>query len=155
MHLVADENLYDKLLVTRLPISLGKELGYLPGSLEEKLAPWMKPIIDNLNYLTGSGIDKQGERSKRHVRNNSTHSWEDLKGMGLIEVEAINYIRGRLIAHQYMLIDGAQHVTLLEALTIVSRAGEGTKLVFTGDPNQIDNPYFDSGSNGLTWLVEN
>ena len=154
LHLVADENLYDKLLVTRPPISLGKELGYLPGSLEEKLAPWMKPIIDNLNYLTGSGIDKQGERSKKHVRNNSTHSWEDLKGMGLIEVEAINYIRGRSIAHQYILVDEAQNLTPLEVKTIVTRAGEGTKLVFTGDPNQIDNPYVDSDSNGLTWLAE-
>lgn len=156
LHLVADENMYDKLLVPRPPISLGKELGYLPGSLEEKLAPWMKPIIDNLNYLTGSGIDKQGERerSKKHVRNNNTHSWEDLKGMGLIEVEAINYIRGRSIAHQYILIDEAQNLTPLEVKTIVTRAGEGTKLVFTGDPHQIDNPYVDSDSNGLTWLAE-
>ena len=154
LHLVADENLYDKLLVTRPPISLGKELGYLPGSLEEKLAPWMKPIIDNLNYLTGSGIDKQGDRSKKNVRNNTTHSWEDLKGMGLIEVEAINYIRGRSIAHQYILVDEAQNLTPLEVKTIVTRAGEGTKLVFTGDPNQIDNPYVDSDSNGLTWLAE-
>lgn len=154
LHLVADENLYDKLLVTRPPISLGKELGYLPGTLEEKLAPWMKPIIDNLNYLTGSGVNKEGQRSKKHLRNNSNHSWEDLKGMGLIEVEAINYIRGRSIAHQYILIDEAQNLTPLEVKTIVTRAGEGTKLVFTGDPYQIDNPYVDSESNGLTWLAE-
>ena len=154
LHLVADENLYDKLLVTRPPISLGKELGYLPGTREEKLAPWMKPIIDNLNYLTGSGVNKEGQRSKKHLRNNSNHSWEDLKGMGLIEVEAINYIRGRSIAHQYILIDEAQNLTPLEVKTIVTRAGEGTKLVFTGDPYQIDNPYVDSESNGLTWLAE-
>ncbi len=155
LNLVADENMYERLLVSRPPISLGKELGFLPGSLDEKLAPWMKPIIDNLDYLTGSKFNKKGEKVALKERdNNARNSWEDLKGMGLLEVEAINYIRGRSISHQFILIDEAQNLTPLEVKTIVTRAGEGTKIVFTGDPNQIDHPYLDSDSNGLTWLAK-
>ena len=152
---VADENLYERLLVSRPPIPLGKELGYLPGSLDEKLAPWMKPIIDNLDFLTGSKYNKNGQKNDlKERRENTKSSWEDLQGMGLLEVEAINYIRGRSIPHQFILIDEAQNLTPLEVKTIVTRAGEGTKIVFTGDPNQIDHPYLDSDSNGLTWLAE-
>ncbi len=92
LHQVADENIYERLLVSRPPVPLGKELGYLPGSLDEKLAPWMKPIRDI----------------------NSKNSWEDLRGMGLLEVEAINYIRGRSIPHQFILIDEAQNLTPLD-----------------------------------------
>ncbi len=155
LHLVADENDYERLLVSRPPISLGKELGFLPGSLDEKLAPWMKPIIDNLDYLTGSKFNKKGEKVALKERDNNTrNSWEDLRGMGLLEVEAINYIRGRSIPHQFILIDEAQNLTPLEVKTIVTRAGEGTKIVFTGDPYQIDHPYLDSDSNGLTWLAK-
>ena len=115
----------------------------------------MKPIIDNLDYLTGSKFNKKGEKVAPKERdNNARNSWEDLKGMGLLEVEAINYIRGRSISHQFILIDEAQNLTPLEVKTIVTRAGEGTKIVFTGDPNQIDHPYLDSDSNGLTWLAK-
>ena len=155
LHQVADENIYERLLVSRPPIPLGKELGYLPGSLDEKLAPWMKPIIDNLDYLTSPKSYKNGEKIDRKDRDiNSKNSWEDLRGMGLLEVEAINYIRGRSIPHQFILIDEAQNLTPLEVKTIVTRAGEGTKIIFTGDPNQIDHPYLDSDSNGLTWLAK-
>mgnify|MGYP005698146001 FL=1 len=134
---------------------MGKELGYLPGSLDEKLAPWMKPIIDNLEFLTSPKSNKNGEKIDRKDRDiNSKNSWEDLRGMGLLEVEAINYIRGRSIPNQFILIDEAQNLTPLEVKTIVTRAGEGTKIVFTGDPNQIDHPYLDSDSNGLTWLAK-
>lgn len=155
LHQVADENMYEKLLVSRPPISLGKELGYLPGSLDEKMAPWMKPIIDNLDFLTGTKSNKNGEKVNLKVRNsNAKNSWEDLQGMGLLEVEAINYIRGRSIPHQFILIDEAQNLTPLEVKTIVTRAGEGTKIIFTGDPYQIDHPYLDSDSNGLTWLAK-
>ena len=155
LHQVADENIYERLLVSRPPIPLGKELGYLPGSLDEKLAPWMKPIIDNLDFLTSPKSNKNGEKIDRKERDiNSKNSWEDLRGMGLLEVEAINYIRGRSIPNQFILIDEAQNLTPLEVKTIVTRAGEGTKIVFTGDPNQIDHPYLDSDSNGLTWLAK-
>ena len=115
LHQVADENIYERLLVSRPPIPLGKELGYLPGSLDEKLAPWMKPIIDNLEFLTSPKSNKNGEKIDRKDRDiNSKNSWEDLRGMGLLEVEAINYIRGRSIPNQFILIDEAQNLTPLE-----------------------------------------
>jgi PhoH-like ATPase len=149
--MVADERAYDRLLVTRPVIPLGKDIGYLPGDLEEKMGPWMQPIIDNLDFLLGAteshGTGRGGQRAPRN-------SWADLKGMGLLEVEAISYIRGRSIPRQYMVVDEAQNLTPHEVKTIVTRVGEGTKIVLTGDPYQIDNPYVDAESNGLTWLVE-
>ncbi|MFM7394245.1 MAG: PhoH family protein [Cyanobium sp.] len=151
LHQVADERLYDRLLVTRPVIPLGKEIGFLPGDLEEKMGPWMQPIIDNLDYLLG------GEESAHPTRGGHRaprSSWADLKGMGLLEVEAISYIRGRSIPRKFMVVDEAQNLTPHEVKTIVTRVGEGTKIVFTGDPYQIDNPYVDAESNGLTWLVE-
>ncbi|NDF62188.1 MAG: PhoH family protein [Synechococcaceae bacterium WBB_3_034] len=157
LHQVADEHLYERLLVTRPVISLGKEIGFLPGSLEEKMGPWMQPIIDNLDFLLGGNADDDTPRgaSGRGGANRPQRSnWTDLKGMGLLEVEAISYIRGRSIPHQFMVVDEAQNLTPHEVKTIVTRVGEGTKIVFTGDPYQIDNPYVDAESNGLTWLVE-
>ena len=154
LHQVADIQHYARLLVTRPPISLGRDLGYLPGTLEEKLGPWMKPIIDNIDFITGTvpGQDKR-QRSKQQAHE-PRNSWTDLQGMGILEVEAINTIRGRSIPNQFMVVDEAQNLTPLEVKTIVTRVGEGTKIVFTGDPYQIDNPYVDAESNGLTWLVE-
>ncbi len=157
LHQVADEHLYERLLVTRPVISLGKEIGFLPGSLEEKMGPWMQPIIDNLDFLLGGTNDDEAPRAggNRGGGNRPPRSnWTDLKGMGLLEVEAISYIRGRSIPRQYMVVDEAQNLTPHEVKTIVTRVGEGTKIVFTGDPYQIDNPYVDAESNGLTWLVE-
>jgi PhoH-like ATPase len=161
LHQVADEHLYERLLVTRPVISLGKEIGFLPGSLEEKMGPWMQPIIDNLDFLLG-GADAEEGRSPRPTagsnrpgaQRGNRSNWTDLKGMGLLEVEAISYIRGRSIPRQFMVVDEAQNLTPHEVKTIVTRVGEGTKIVFTGDPYQIDNPYVDAESNGLTWLVE-
>jgi len=151
LHQVADERLYDRLLVTRPVIPLGKDIGFLPGDLEEKMGPWMQPIIDNLEFLLGGGEESPAHRtSQRQARN----SWADLKGMGLLEVEAISYIRGRSIPRQFMVVDEAQNLTPHEVKTIVTRVGQGTKIVLTGDPYQIDNPYVDTESNGLTWVVE-
>jgi PhoH-like ATPase len=153
LHQVADERFYDKLLVTRPVISLGKELGFLPGDLDEKMGPWMQPIIDNLDYLLATSDEprpQQGRSSNRASRS----GWADLKSMGLLEVEAISYIRGRSIPRQFIIVDEAQNLTPHEVKTIVTRVGEGTKIVLTGDPFQIDNPYVDAESNGLTWLVE-
>ena len=163
LHQVADEHLYERLLVTRPVISLGKEIGFLPGSLEEKMGPWMQPIIDNLDFLLGGSADDEGRSAPRGssgpanragANRPARSNWTDLKGMGLLEVEAISYIRGRSIPRQYMVVDEAQNLTPHEVKTIVTRVGEGTKIVFTGDPYQIDNPYVDAESNGLTWLVE-
>jgi PhoH-like ATPase len=151
LHMVADERAYDRLLVTRPVIPLGKDIGYLPGDLEEKMGPWMQPIIDNLDFLLGANDSQGGSRGSQRAPRNS---WADLKGMGLLEVEAISYIRGRSIPRQYMVVDEAQNLTPHEVKTIVTRVGEGTKIVLTGDPYQIDNPYVDAESNGLTWLVE-
>ncbi|MBM5815846.1 MAG: PhoH family protein [Cyanobacteria bacterium K_Offshore_surface_m2_239] len=151
LHMVADERVYDRLLVTRPVIPLGKDIGFLPGDIEEKMGPWMQPIIDNLDYLLGANEGHGGSRGNPRTQRNS---WTDLKGMGLLEVEAISYIRGRSIPRQYMVVDEAQNLTPHEVKTIVTRVGEGTKIVLTGDPYQIDNPYVDAESNGLTWLVE-
>jgi PhoH-like ATPase len=151
LHMVADERVYDRLLVTRPVIPLGKDIGFLPGDIEEKMGPWMQPIIDNLDFLLGASEGHGGSRGSQRTQRNS---WTDLKGMGLLEVEAISYIRGRSIPRQYMVVDEAQNLTPHEVKTIVTRVGEGTKIVLTGDPYQIDNPYVDAESNGLTWLVE-
>jgi PhoH-like ATPase len=158
LHQVADERAYDRLLVTRPVISLGKEIGFLPGDLEEKMGPWMQPIIDNLDFLLGAGEEPRHQGGRGSGSGSSSRAprggWADLKAMGLLEVEAISYIRGRSIPRQFMIVDEAQNLTPHEVKTIVTRVGEGTKIVLTGDPYQIDNPYVDAESNGLTWLVE-
>lgn len=132
---------YRRLVVARPTVSMGKELGFLPGSLEEKLNPWMQPIHDALEML---GDLNMGHDSRRTT---------DLMRNGSIVVEALSYIRGRSIAHQFMIIDEAQNLTPLEVKTIITRVGNGTKIVFTGDPWQIDNPYVDSSSNGFNYIV--
>jgi PhoH-like ATPase len=132
---------FRRLVVARPTISMGKELGFLPGSLEEKLAPWMQPIHDALEMLSDLNM---GHEHRRSV---------DLMRSGSIVVEALSYIRGRSIANQFMIIDEAQNLTPLEVKTILTRVGTGTKIVFTGDPYQIDNPYVDSSSNGFNYIV--
>jgi PhoH-like ATPase len=132
---------FRRLVVARPTISMGKELGFLPGSLEEKLAPWMQPIHDALEMLSDLNMGQEHRRSG------------DLMRSGSIVVEALSYIRGRSIANQFMIIDEAQNLTPLEAKTIITRVGNGTKVIFTGDPYQIDNPYVDSSSNGFNYLV--
>ena len=132
---------FRRLVVARPTISMGKELGFLPGSLDEKLAPWMQPIHDALEMLSDLNMGHDHRRST------------DLMRSGSIVVEALSYIRGRSIANQFMIIDEAQNLTPLEAKTIVTRVGSGTKIIFTGDPYQIDNPYVDSSSNGFNYIV--
>jgi PhoH-like ATPase len=132
---------YRRLVVARPTISMGKELGFLPGSLEEKLDPWMQPIHDALEMLSDLNMGHEQRRAT------------DLMRSGTIVVEALSYIRGRSIANQFMVIDEAQNLTPLEVKTIITRVGHGTKIVFTGDPYQIDNPYVDSSSNGFNYTV--
>jgi PhoH-like ATPase len=132
---------FRRLVVARPTISMGKELGFLPGSLDEKLAPWMQPIHDALEMLSDLNMGHEHRRSG------------DLMRSGSIVVEALSYIRGRSIAGQFMIIDEAQNLTPLEAKTIITRVGSGTKVIFTGDPYQIDNPYVDSSSNGFNYIV--
>ncbi|GBF12617.1 PhoH family protein [Tepidibacillus infernus] len=137
---VEDEQIYNKLLVARPIVPMGKDLGYLPGEKEEKLRPWMQPIYDNLEYLFNA--KKAGELDKI------------LAGIGSIQVEALTYIRGRSIPNQFIIIDEAQNLTKHEVKTIISRVGEGSKIVLMGDPDQIDHPYLDATNNGLTYVVE-
>ncbi|MBI4575752.1 MAG: PhoH family protein [Planctomycetes bacterium] len=138
------DGLYEKLLVSRPIMPLGRDLGYLPGTKEEKLTHWMQPIFDNLKFLLRS--QKGTGDGGRKV--------EDLLAGGLVEMEALTYIRGRSIFNQFLIVDEAQNLTPHEVKTIISRAGHDTKLVLTGDPYQIDNPYLDSNSNGLCYVVE-
>jgi PhoH-like ATPase len=141
---VVEENVFQKLLVSRPIFPLGRDIGYLPGDIEEKLNPWMQPIYDNVELLLG--INKEGKKEGR------THA--ELADLGYIEIEPLTYIRGRSIPNQFMIVDEAQNLTPHEVKTIITRAGEGTKIVLTGDPYQIDNPYVDADSNGLTTVVE-
>ncbi|MCL5098060.1 MAG: PhoH family protein [Candidatus Omnitrophica bacterium] len=132
---------YRRVVVARPTISMGKELGFLPGSLEEKLQPWMQPIYDVLELLGDLNMGSEHRRT------------QDLMRSGNIVVEALSYIRGRSIANQFIVIDEAQNLTPLEVKTIVTRVGHGSKIIFTGDPYQIDNPYVDSSSNGFNYVV--
>lgn len=144
LHKVAEDNVYNRLLVSRPVFPMGKDLGFLPGDIEEKLTPWMQPIFDNVELLISGH-----EAEKRHSK-----GYKELMAMGLLDIEPLTYIRGRSIPNQYLIVDEAQNLTPHEIKTIVTRVGEGTKIILTGDPYQIDNPYVDSSSNGLTYLVE-
>lgn len=141
---------YEKILVTRPIIPMGKDIGFLPGTKDKKMASWMQPVFDNLSFLmhVGPGGGKQmvGKAADRKV--------QELLNDDVLELEALTYIRGRSIARQYIVVDEAQNLTPHEIKTIVSRAGDGTKIVLTGDPDQIDNPYLDATSNGLIYCVE-
>ena len=144
LQLVLRDNLFENILVSRPIIPFGKDIGYLPGDKNEKLSVWMQPIYDNLDYLLHS--EKRGESVKRKV--------DELIRTDKLELEALTYIRGRSIPHQFVIIDEAQNLTPHEVKTIVSRAGENTKMILTGDPEQIDNPYLDASSNGLSYIAE-
>lgn len=144
---------YDRILVSRPIIPMGKDIGYLPGPKEEKLSHWMQPIFDNLTYLLTEATDRPAPGKKR-TKVTPKDRIEDLLANNTIEMEALTYIRGRSIPGQYVIVDEAQNLTPHEVKTIVSRAGEHTKMVLTGDPYQIDNPYLDASSNGLTYATE-
>ncbi|TDJ03734.1 MAG: PhoH family protein [Deltaproteobacteria bacterium] len=133
---------YSRLLVSRPIMPMGNDLGFLPGDIDEKLAPWMQPIFDNMDFLFGK---KKGEL---------TSSYDDLINAGLLHVEPLTYIRGRSLPEQYLIVDEAQNLSPHEVKTIITRAGEGTKIVLTGDCEQIDSPYLDSVNNGLAYCVE-
>tara|TARA_R110002060_G_scaffold23166_14_gene31377 strand:- start:3558 stop:4865 length:1308 start_codon:yes stop_codon:yes gene_type:complete len=137
LHSSKSQGGYDKLIITRPVQPMGRDIGFLPGTLEEKMMPWIAPLRDNLEYLFGdkTALEMQMEQ-------------------GVIEVEAMTYIRGRSISNAFMIVDEAQNLTTHELKTIITRVGHGTKLVLTGDIQQIDNSYVDSVSNGLTHAVE-
>jgi PhoH-like ATPase len=150
--LTIDAGAYAKLLVSRPVFPLGKDIGYLPGDIEEKLNPWMAPIFDNLEYILGAGEAAAAPGTKKKL--GSGRKWQELINQGMLNIEPLTYIRGRSIANQYLIVDEAQNLTPHEIKTIITRAGNYTKIVLTGDCFQIDNPYIDSSSNGLSYTVE-
>jgi len=145
IHKVTEERKYKKTLIARPVVPVGKDIGYLPGSKKEKISHWMEPIFDNLDLILSSR-NKNGKNDKK----GGMYFVES----GIIELEALTYMRGRSISSQFIIIDEAQNLTPQEVKTIVSRVGENSKIILTGDPYQIDNPYLDASSNGLTYLVE-
>jgi PhoH-like ATPase len=144
LYSIFETKLYQKLLVARPVLPLGKDIGFLPGSADEKLRPYMQPIYDNVEYLLmGSGANKKYGIS----------SCDELFESKIIEIEPIVYIRGRSIINQIMLIDEAQGLNNHEIKTIISRCGENTKIILTGDIDQIDNPYLTKDTSGLSIVV--
>ena len=133
-----DEDNYRKLIVSRPVQPLGKDIGFLPGTMEEKMTPWLAPIQDNLQFLMG----------------NDKLTLETYMEKGKIEIEALTYIRGRSISNAFMIIDEAQNLTVHELKTIITRVGENSKIILTGDIEQIDNMHIDETTNGLAYAVE-
>jgi PhoH-like ATPase len=142
---VVDDEKYNKLLVSRPVMPMGKDLGFLPGDVEDKLRPYMQPIYDNLDFIVAANTE---------MRRRSSMTVSQLLDGGYLSVEPLTYIRGRSIPSQYIIVDEAQNLTPHEVKTILTRAGNGTKIVLTGDPYQIDNPYVDGSTNGLSFLAE-
>jgi PhoH-like ATPase len=143
LHKTTEEGNYQKLLVSRPIFPLGRDIGYLPGDVEQKLNPWMQPIFDNVEFLMNlSRADKKAGRG-----------YHELLDLGILEIEPLTYIRGRSIPNQFIIVDEAQNLTPHEVKTIITRVGDGTKIILTGDPFQIDNPYVDSTTNGLVHVV--
>lgn len=136
-----DDGKFQKLLVSRPIFPMGKDIGFLPGDVEQKLNPWMQPIFDNVEFLMGADKKAAGRA-------------QELINQGMLNIEPLTYIRGRSIPNQYLIVDEAQNLTPHEIKTIVTRAGAGTKVVLTGDRHQIDNPYIDAVSSGLSYSVE-
>jgi len=147
---------YEKLIVTRPVQPVGKDIGFLPGTLEEKMEPWISPIRDNVNFLMNSrkGNKKRSAGDPTKSRISDEYYLALMQEKGLIEIEAITFIRGRSIPNAYIIIDEAQNLSMHELKTIITRVGDGTKLVLTGDIEQIDNVHVDTFTNGLTYAVE-
>lgn len=180
LYKVTYEKMYHKLLVTKPVIALGADIGYLPGDVQEKLHYWMQPVHDNLEFISSQmlrgnadllgGAGHKERKDKKHKKSHKEekthhddqknqpigdgHLVDRLQQRGILSLEAITYMRGRSIPYQFVFIDEVQNLTPHEVKTIVSRAGEGTKVILAGDPYQIDSPYLDFSSNGLTVTSE-
>jgi PhoH-like ATPase len=141
---VLDDGAFARLVVSRPIFPLGRDVGYLPGTLEEKLNPWMQPIFDNLEYIFSANRRRMADQ----------RDYQELVASGQLQIEPLTYIRGRSLPNQFLIVDEAQNLTPHEVKTVITRAGTGTKIILTGDPDQIDNPYVDSQSNGLTMVAE-
>jgi PhoH-like ATPase len=160
---VAKENRYRKLLISRSIVALGADIGYLPGDVRDKLRNWMQPMYDNLEFIFSETpplerrreeITKDRGRPRRRMEERHITQIERLEQRGVISMEAITYMRGRSIPNQYVFIDEVQNLTPHGVKTSVSRAGDGTKVILAGDPHQVDSPFLDFTSNGLTVTSE-
>jgi len=148
---------YKKMVITRSHVPMGRDLGYLPGNLNEKLEPWLKPIYDNMELILDNISEDKQPASKDNAllkKHMNELTLDYLKSTNFVEVEAINFIRGRTFHDSFLIIDEAQNLTPHEVKTIITRAGQNTKIVMTGDPSQIDNPYLDEKDNGLVYSSE-
>lgn len=167
LHQSIVDDVYEKILISRPVVPLGKDIGYLPGDVQEKLHSWMLPIYDNMEFIVHSTAmaqhvtdmeegDWYKDKKKRHVKKERTGLMplDELIHRGKIGLEAITYMRGRSIPYQYILIDEAQNLTPHEVKTLITRVGEGSKIILAGDPYQIDSPYLDFSSNGLVTASE-
>lgn len=178
LHKVMVSDDYDKMLISRPVVPLGRDIGYLPGTMEEKLQSWMLPVFDNMEFIGHSvqmarhfqeADDRDGghkypqtkknkyhhdKKEGKHERSGGLMSVQDLVHHGKLSMEAITYMRGRSIPYQYILIDEVQNLTPHEVKTIITRVGEGSKIILAGDPYQIDSPYLDFSSNGLVLASE-
>lgn len=141
---VVQDGAYSRMLVSRPIFPMGRDVGYLPGTVEEKLNPWMQPIFDNLEYIFSSGRGRMSEH----------RNYEELVSSGIIQIEPLTYIRGRSLPNQFLVVDEAQNLTPHQVKTVITRCGADTKIILTGDPYQIDNPYVDAASNGLTVVAQ-
>lgn len=144
LQLVTEEKMYDKMLVSKPVIPVGKDIGFLPGDMREKMDAWLSSFYDNFSLLMKNG-DK---------RMQGKQGWEQMEEFNMVEVQALSHIRGRSISDQFVILDEAQNLNPLEIKTLVTRAGEGTKVVLLGDTAQIDNPYLDEYSNGLAYVID-
>jgi PhoH-like ATPase len=141
--------LYEQVVVSRPVVPMGYDLGFLPGDIDEKLKPWMQPIFDNLEVI----FNTPKLQIKDDTNMSKYKNYQYLIDSGILQVEALTYIRGRSLPKRYFIVDEAQNLRPLDVKTIITRCGEGTKIVFTGDLNQIDTPYLDAMSNGLSYLI--
>lgn len=140
---------YDRIILTKPVVDVGRGIGFLPGGIGEKMEPWMQSFFDNLDQLlppTGSDKEKGAHKAES--------TWLPLLESGVIEIQPINTIRGRSLSRSFMIIDEAQNLTKHEVKSIITRAAEGTKVILMGDPYQVDNPYLDKNNNGLVYVVE-
>ncbi|HVJ49889.1 PhoH family protein [Desulfitobacterium sp.] len=144
------QELYARILCARPVVPFGKDIGYLPGEKEDKIRPYMQPIYDNLDFLLRPKQDKQRDKDSESILESAV---DLLIKKRQLEIEVLTYIRGRSIANQFIIIDEAQNLNAHEIKTIITRAGEGTKIVLCGDPDQIDHPYLDKESNGLAYVA--
>jgi PhoH-like ATPase len=154
LHKIINEKKYRRLTVTRGFVPMGKDIGYLPGSKDEKIEPWHNAFYDTIDYLSSLQTDKSKKGSEKTAGHSSKYTLAILKEKSLLNIEALTYIRGMSMQKQFIVVDEAQNLTPHEVKTLITRAGEGSKVVLLGDIGQIDSTYLNSENNGLTHVIK-